>query len=75
MPGLALLSILPSLAAVRWVRLGAGAGGERSSRGAFARGLLPRQLLVATVIRLSVLVRGERGKHASDSRFRDSPVC
>lgn len=36
--------------------------------------LLPRQLLVAAVIRLSVLVRGERGERASDSGFQDSPV-
>lgn len=52
-----------------------GAGRVRPGCGAFSPGLLPRQLLVATVIRLSVLVRGQRGKHASDSRFRDSPVC
>lgn len=36
--------------------------------------LLPRQLLVAAVIRLSALVRGARGERASDSRFQDSPV-
>ena len=52
----------PEVARVSAALPRAGAGRVRSACGDFSPGLLPRQLLVATVIRLSVLVKRREGE-------------